>query len=384
MNTKTKAIKNAQIVLENGIIWDGIILIEGNKIISYGDNRSVAVPEGAEIIDAEGAYVGPGFVDIHVHFGGSFSTATDPIEAAKECLKHGATSILATPSYNMNFEKLMAAIKIIKESMPYAKTIKGIYSEGPYINPIFGAYSYKNPWRHPIDEKEYKAFVNEAGSLVKVWTIAPEREGVLEFLKYARSVNPDVVFSLGHSMATPAEIRALGKYKPKILTHAMNATGRREVPAGTRGCGPDEYCFKENDMYAELISDSCGIHVSSELQNLLIHTKGIDKVILITDCTYYENPSPENLSHITDLNFDENGDLAGSKLTMDKACKNVMASTGCGIAQAFKMASTNPSRAIGIDDEVGAIECGKVADLVFTDDKFNVKKVLLGGNICKF
>ena len=82
-----------------------------------------------------------------------------------------------------------------------------------------------------------------------------------------------------------------------------------------------------------------------------------------------------------DLNFDDRGGLAGSKLTMDKACKNVMGSTGCGIAQAFVMASTNPARAVGLDD-VGSIEVGKEADLVFVDDKFHVQQVMLQGELC--
>ena len=70
----TTAITNCQIVLETGIIWDGTILIEGDKIAAYGPMASTEIPEGAEIIDANGKYVGPGFVDLHVHGGGGYST----------------------------------------------------------------------------------------------------------------------------------------------------------------------------------------------------------------------------------------------------------------------------------------------------------------------
>lgn len=118
------------------------------------------------------------------------------------------------------------------------------------------------------------------------------------------------------------------------------------------------------------------------MQRLLIHNKGIARTILITDSTTYNNATPEALAHIRDLNFDHNGDLAGSKMTMELACRNIMTNTNCGIAQAFLMASTNPARAIGMDDEIGSIEVGKKADLVFVDDKFNVQRVLLGGGIC--
>ena len=162
----------------------------------------------------------------------------------------------------------------------------------------------------------------------------------------------------------------------------MCATGRQK--AYVLGYGPDEYCLKEPEMYAELISDSCGIHVHPELQQYIMHAKGIQKVIIITDGSVHNNPTPEKFKHVLDLNYDPNGGIAGSKLTMDKACKNIMTHTNCGLAQAFLMASTNPSRALGIDDSVGSVEAGKIADLAFVDDKFNVKKVILGGKVCKF
>ena len=379
-----KAIKNAKVVHERGIIWDGVIVISDGRILDFGKKEDVEIPDGAEIIDAEGAYVGPGFVDIHVHGGGGFSTCFNAEEAGEFFLKHGTTSFLATPSYHMNLDRLINATKAIKESMPKVKTLKGIYMEAPYTNPNYGSHSYDNPWRHGIVPEEYKQFVDVAGKDVLVWTIAPELEGIYGFAKYAREVNPDVKFAVGHSKALPSEIRALGKYRPTLQTHSMNATGRQPVPGGTRDFGPDEYCFKEPDVYTELISDSLGIHVNTEMQELLIHMKGVHRVILITDSTVHNNPNPEKFAGVPDLNFDAKGGIAGSKMTMEQACKNVMQHTTCGIAEAFLMASTNPAKAVGLDDEVGSIAKGKAADLVFVDDVFNVKKVILGGEICNF
>ena len=380
-----KAIINANVVLENGILWDGIILTGGEKILSVEKMREAQIPQNAEIIDAGGAYVGPGFVDIHVHGGNGNSTCFDAVKAANYFLKSGTTSLLGTPDYHMKTEKIVEAIRCIKLGMKESKVIKGIYMEGPYTNPNYGSHSDTNPWHGAVEEKDYKRFVDEGGKCVKVWTVAPEREDLIPFLEYARMINPDVKIAIGHSDATPMDVRRLGsKYRPTILTHAMNATVRREVPAGTRGYGLDEYCFKEPDMYAELISDSCGIHVHSEMQQLLIHCKGINKVVLITDSTIHNNVPPENLSHIPDLNFDPNGGLAGSKMTMNQACRNIMTHTNCGIAQAFLMASTNPAKAIGMYDDIGSIEVGKTADLVFVDDKFNIKNVMLNGEICNF
>lgn len=381
-----KAIINANVVLANGILWDGAILISDGKIVSVRSRREAYIPDDAEIIDAGGAYVGPGFVDIHVHGGNGFSTHKDVEKASEYFLKHGTTSILATTVYYMDKEQLITAFRTVRKAMDSgnARTVKGIYAEGPFTNPKYGAHSDTNPWRFGVKPEDYEDMVDEAGDCIKVWTVAPEREDLLPFLEYAKKINPDVVFAVGHSEATPIQIRAMGKYRPELMTHAMCATGRQPVSAGTRGYGPDEYCFKEPEMYAELISDSCGIHVHPEMQQLLLHNKGVEKVILITDSTIHNNPVPENLRHIQDLNFDPTGGIAGSKLTMDSACRNIMTHTNCGIAQAFMMASLNPARVLGMDDEIGSIETGKKADLVFVDDKFNVKKVMLEGELCDF
>ena len=381
-NTYT-VIKNAHVVLENGIIFDGVILIKDGKICGFGPAWEMEIPSGAECIDAEGAYVGPGFVDIHVHGGGGASTCADPARAAAHFLRHGTTSLLSTTDYHMTFDRIMDSVRTIREAMKDTKMIKGIYMEGPYTNPIYGSHADQNPWHGAIDPEQSHAMVDACGTDVLVWTIAPERAGIADFMTYARAVNPSVRFAVGHSEAMPSEIRALGSaLAPTIMTHTFDATGRRPVPGGTRGYGPDEYCMQTPDMYAELISDSCGIHVHPDLQRMLLHAKGAERVILITDSTVHNNPTPAHLAHVTDLNFDHNGGIAGSKMTMDLACRNIMSSTNCGIAQAFLMASTNPARAVGLDSEIGSVAIGKTADLIFVDDLFRVKRVMLGGKLC--
>ncbi len=385
-NAMRKIITNANVVLENGIIFDGFIKLEDDRIVETGKMTALKDIEGIEIIDAEGLYVGPGFVDIHIHGFEGKSTYIECKEAAKRLLAHGTTSFLATPYYCMNFEETMEAIKSTKAAMKETAAIKGINFEGPYINVKFGSFAHKNPWRGPILREEFTQMVDEAGETAKIWSIAPEREGILEFAEYARKVSPDVVFSVGHSEATPMQIRAMGKYAPKLQTHSMCATGQSTVWRGTRSMGPDEYCFKESDVYCELISDSLGAHVSSEMQQLLLHNKGINRIVLISDSTFHEEEysAPKGLEEATDLNFDDRSDLAGSRLTMSQACKNIMTHTNCGIAQAFVMASLNPAKVIGLDDEIGSIFPGKTADLVFVDGRFNVNRVMLSGEVCNF
>ena len=182
------AIINAQIVTPQGIIFDGVILVENGKISAFGPSREISIDNGFEIIDANGAYVGPGFVDIHVHGCVGFSTSFDVEKAANHLLSHGTTSFLATPDYLMDFDKLMSAIRSVKKSYGKVKSLKGMYLEGPFINTSKGAYAHANPWRNGIPKEQYTAFVDEADTLATVWTIAPEREDLTEFLQYARKI----------------------------------------------------------------------------------------------------------------------------------------------------------------------------------------------------
>lgn len=377
----TKYIYNAQVVTVNGIIYDGVIVIENQTIVQFGKEKDIQIPIGATKIDAKGAYVGPGFVDIHVHGNNGYETCFDTVNASNFFLQHGTTSFLATNLYTWPLDKQLSAIESVKRNMAEAKTVKGMYFEGPFMNPKYGCDAFNNPWGMETKEQDYKPIVDSAGGLAKVWAVAPERNNIIEFLRYARKVNPSVKFAVGHSEALPKEISDLGLYKPTIQTHAFNATGRKEEDTGIRAMGPDEYCIADKDIYSELICDSCAIHVHPEMQKLLLHCKGVEKVMLITDSTNFAGKNPPEFAHVTDLCFDEMGGLAGSKMTMEQACKNIMQHTNCGIAQAFMMASTNPAKAIGLYD-VGEIFKGKTADLVFVDDKFNIKQVMLKGELC--
>ncbi len=375
-------IENAKVVQEHGIIWNGVILVDNDRIKGVGEAGKVEIPENTQRIDAKGAYIGPGFVDIHVHGGGGHSFDCEPYEAARHFLAHGETSILATFYFDLTKDGYIAAIKRVREAMKRdgaGKAIAGIYMEGPYMNPKYGSNPQKNKWRGDIIEADYADVVDCAGELVKVWAIAPERDGVEAFMKYAKQANPSVVFAFGHCEANAGQIRKLKKYGIKVQTHCMDATSSVSEWVGVRGNGPDEACMADPELYAELICDSLGVHVNSDNQRMILRNKGVDKVALISDSTNWEEEAPPELSGASDLSFDVNGYLAGSKLTMDAACRNIMHHTNCGIAQAFLMASRNPARIIGMDDEIGTIETGKKANLVFVDDMFNVHRVMLEG-----
>ena len=140
-------------------------------------------------------------------------------------------------------------------------------------------------------------------------------------------------------------------------------------------------------MFIELICDEAGIHMSPYSIRSAIKTKGVEKVIIITDSFVktgdYKNDESKGVLYGADLNYDVNGMLAGSHLTLDNAVRNVMSYTGYGLAHAVRFATLNPARLLGISHLYGSVEVGKIADLILVDDKFNVKSVYLEGEKIK-
>ena len=376
------AIKNATLVMKDHLIPDAVLFMENDLIAGFGEMRSTPIPEGCEIIDAEGLYVGPGLVDIHNHSGGGHWFFDEPIPAAQFNLEHGTTTVLATLYFNMNKEQLLEQAKTVQSAMktPEGANIGGFYMETPYMNPKFGADRESNPWKGPICKEDYQPLIDQVGTDAKVWVLAPERENILQFVLDARKNNPTVKFAVGHSEASPQQIEALMPYGLCIGTHHTNATGDRPMYPECRGVCVDETVNYNHGIYAEMISDSRGIHVDPYMQRLVRKIKGEDRVVLISDSCVFNGPVPEGYDGVTDLCFDFEGEIAGSKLTLEVACRNMMKHTGASIVDVFRYASYNPSRAVGFTDR-GEIRVGLRADLIVTDHWMNVKKVILGGEV---
>ncbi len=375
-----KAIINANLIMRDHFIPDGIVLVENGKIVDFGEMRKLPVPEDAEIIDAEGLYVGPGFIDIHTHSDGYVFIQDEPEKACMHHLKHGTTSLCPALYYSMNTAGYLEAIAKIREAMksPECRNIIGFYMEGPYLNPKFGCDRESNPWKGPVDKKDYQPIIDAAYDLAKVWALAPERENILDFVKDVKAKNPAAVFSVAHSEAEPEQIEAIMPYGLKIGTHHLNATGTLQKYPECRTPCVDETVQYNRDIYAELICDSIGIHVDPYLLRLNRKIKGDDRIILISDAYACDGPIPEGYDGVDDINFDHMGEIAGSKMTLDISCRNMIKHTGASLVDVFKFASYNPSRAIGMLDR-GEIAKGKVADLVFVDYKMKVHKVIKDG-----
>ena len=380
LRCKMKAIINANIIMTDHVIPNGVILFEDGVIVDFGKAKNVTIPENAEIIDAENNYVGPGLIDIHTHAADKTYFIDDPVRCGKEVLKHGVTSVLPALYYSLDKKAFVDAIEKIITAHENGEfdNFLGFYMEGPYLNPGFGCNQDKNMWRFSVDKKDYQELIDKSKKYAKVWCIAPEREGIETFVQDVKKVNPNCLFAVAHSEATPEQVEKFIPYGLKIATHHTNATGTIPYYSECRGVCVDEAVNYNKEIYAELICDRIGAHVLPYMQRLVRRIKGDDRIILISDQFVDDGPVPEGFEEATDINFDHAGEIAGSAMTLDLACKNVLFHMGCSVCDAFRFASTNPARALGLWDR-GYIAKGTVADLIIVNQFFDIKKVIFKG-----
>lgn len=390
----TRAIVNARLVMTDRIIEDGVLLIQGERIAACGPLSEVAVPSDAELLDAAGAYVGPGFIDIHNHGGGGVWSHEQPLEFAETHMQFGTTGVLPTVAYMLNREDMregvIQVVKAMEEPSDYPGLIVGIHLEGPFLNPKYGANRTNI---RPVDLEECRDLLQLAGNHIKIWTMAPEMPDQDKFIEEA-SRYKHIVFSAGHS---ESDADTLYRFVPKglrLACHCMDASGTTPAVsrfAGTREVGLDEAVLAHDEMTAEVIPDAAGVHVRPLMLKLILKAKGVDKVIIITDAmpdagtgkaNLPENfPFRDDFPNCDDLNFNINGGLEGSRLTMDRAVNNMMRHTGCDITSAFRMASLNPAKLLGMEQEMGSLQKGLLANLVIVDEDIQVQQVIFKGNL---
>ncbi len=378
-----KAIINANIIMPDHIIRNGTIVIKDGKIADFGKKIDTT---GMEIIDAKGAYAGPGLIDIHTHADGDTFFTEDPVKAASTILQHGVTDVCPALYFSANGDQLVEQVGIIRDAMNSGKAnnIIGLYMEAPYLNPKFGCNRESNPWKDPVSRDKYQKVVDAAYDIAKVWCLAPERENIEEFVQYVKEKNPNAIFSVAHSEAEPKDIEKLMPYGLKLATHHTNATGTLNRYPECRSACVDETALYNHEIYTELICDKVGIHVDPYMLRLIKKIKGDDRIILIADAFVEHGPIPSDdlYEGADDINFDFMGEIAGSKMILDGPCRNMMTHTGASLCQVFKYASTNPATLLSLKDR-GKIAKGNVANIILVDAEFDVRSVFLAGEQVK-
>ena len=377
------AITNTTLVMTDHLIPGATLVMEDGKIVDFGKEINT---DGMDIIDAKGGYTGPGLMDIHTHAGNRVRFNNEPYGPAAFLLQHGVTDIFPAMSYARNAEQLVEDIKRCKEAMTSGKApnITGLYMEGPYLNVNFGAGRVNHPWAPTVALERFKAVVDEAFDVTKMWCIAPERENIDEFVNYVKEKDPNALFSVAHSEAEPWMIERFMPMGLVNVTHHTNATGTIQKYPECRSACVDETALYNDELYTELICDKIGIHVQPYILRLTKKIKGDDKIILISDATDGAGPIPKkgDYTGADDLNFDFEGEISGTRITLDRACYNMMVHTGASLCQVFKYASTNPAKMLRYTDR-GRIAVGNVANLITVDHEFNVLDVYLYGKKVK-
>ena len=364
----------------------------GGKIITCDilfDERIQAVGKGKGAYEKltlpEGALVLPGFIDEHIHGAGGADTMDGTGSAlsvmASALAKEGTTSFLAT-TMTQSKENILRALGAVKEyrSAQHKKgaRLAGVHLEGPFIAE---AHKGAQPAEY-IAKPEveiFEAYNLASGNCIKIVTLAPEKEGAAELVKYLTARG--VIASIGHTSAKYADIEKAVHSGATHVTHTFNA----QSPLHHREIGTVGSALLMDELICELIADT--IHVSVPAMKLLVRSKG-EKVILITDAIRAkglgDGESELGGQKVYVKNGEarlEDGTLAGSVLRMNIALKNIVEKVGVPLESAIKFATENPAHALGIYRETGSIEVGKRADFAVLDKEFNVLMTVRDGEV---
>lgn len=370
-------IKNCNIIYLDRI-ETGSILVENGKIKAINPDDC-----GDEnVIDAKGLYISPGFIDVHIHGAGGYDTMDGTSEAidtiAKTIVKHGTTSFTPT-TMTVSIDEIRKSLKVIKELKATGNDgahILGVHLEGPFVSPkAIGAQNPKHLLSPSISA--YQDIVKDYEDIIVSITLAPEVDGAKELIKYISGSG--VICSLGHTNATYEEMLEAIKCGASHSTHLYNAM----TPLNHRNPGAVGAVFDSN-ITTETISD--GIHISYPALRIAYKQKGTDNTLLISDammaCCMPNGEYSLGGQKVIVVNDEarlENGALAGSVLTLDKAVRNVYKNSNIPLYEVVKMASFNGAKHCKVDDHKGRIKEGYDADLILFDDGINIKRVFVSG-----
>ena len=380
------AIFTKKIITPDTVIPQGVVLIEGKKILEVGPRFEVAFEDSEfETLHFEQKTLVPGFIDVHIHG----ARGRDVMEGTREAVEvvsrhlalHGTTSYLATTVTASPIETIQAVEslgKLVPEETGGAR-ILGLHLEGPFISQEKRGV---HPPEHirPPSTRIFDELLKMSNDHVRLITVAPEIPGGLDFIQHIRSKG--VLVSLGHSNATYEVAQQAIRAGASNATHTFNAM--RDF--SHRQPGVLGAVLTDSTVWTELIAD--GAHVDPIAIQMLLKCKGHRKILLVTDGISAAG-MPDGDFQLGSLLVKVSqgvcrvpeGALAGSTLSLDRALRNMMRWTGIPLEEAVYMTSRNAAESIGVAQTKGSIQPGYDADMVLLNDDMHVHATFCEGKL---
>lgn len=388
---KQLKIYNGDIITSYKLIKGGCILVEDGKIIDVS-KHNIDAPD-ADVIDAKGQYIAPGFIDIHVHGGGGhdfMDGSTDAfLKIAETHAKYGTTSLSPTTLTSERDDLFKTLDNYEEANVKNTKGAQfiGMHLEGPYFALSQRGAQDPRYIRNP-DPDEYKAVLDYSKSITR-WSAAPELKGAIEFGRYLKSKG--ILAAIAHTDAIYEEALEAFENGYSLATHfysAMSTVTRRNA---YRYAGVVEAGYLIDEMDLEIIAD--GVHLPPPLLKLIYKIKGADRIALITDAMRGAG-MPEGDSVLGNINtglkviiedgvakLPDRSSFAGSVATFDRLVRTMIQQADVALIDAVKMATATPARIMGIGDKKGSLVIGKDADIVIFDENITIDKTIVKGEI---
>ena len=363
--------------------------------ITFNEGRITAIERIEELPEGRNdIYIAPGLIDNQVNgfagvsftFGGIELNSEDVKKATRELWKTGVTTYLptlTTNSYDL-LKRNFTILKSVIDDPSLLGSIAGFHLEGPYISPVDG-YRGAHPLKHvrKPDRDEFLSLYEASGNNILQLTLAPEMEDAMDLISLC--TEKGIVIAIGHHNASTAVITEAIDKGARISTHLGNGCANMI----NRHVNPLWPQLADDRLMISIIGD--GFHLLPEEIRVFYKVKGPEKTIITSDVTGFGSLPPgkyvteegDSIELTKDgmLRYPAQNVLYGSASPLKKGVGNVMKVTGCSLAEAIRMASTNPARLYGLDDR-GEIATGKRADLILfqlIDDELVIKQTYVNG-----
>ena len=371
------------------VLEDGAVLCVDGLIEAVG--RRDEVRADAEIVDAGGGFITPGFVDIHTHGadGADFMDGTPEAvrTACRAHARHGTTTIFPTTTTGSpeQLEAMLAACAQAQRAAD-AASIAGVHLYGPFFAEDKVGCHLLSGRRDP-DPAEYRRYFDTG--LVRIATCAAELPGAEGY--YREAVRHGCLVTCGHSNASWTEMARAFEAGMRHVDHfwcAMSSIPSVSERLGTPMQGSmAEFVLMHEEMSTEVIAD--GHHLAPELLEFAYRVLGVRRLCLVTDSSraldmppgeYRFGPKADGELFWSDGSVGRQTDrLASSVSGMDRMVRNMAEMTSASVADAVRMASLTPAERAGIAAEAGSLELGKRADVLVLSRELAVERVFVGG-----